>query len=69
MIYFFLISGQVSRLFYCIGIHTYRCEVRGEADKFGKLDILNGPGKIPVLDLKPCILEEHQAAVSSSSAN
>jgi len=43
--------------------------IRGEADKFGKLDILNGPGKIPVLDLKPGILEEHQAAVSSSSAN
>jgi len=30
-----------------------------EADKFGKLDILNGPGKIIFLDLKPGILEEH----------
>jgi len=44
-------------------------QIRGEADKFGKLDILNGPGKIIFLDLKPGILEEHKAAVSSSSAN
>jgi len=37
----------------------HRYELRGEADKFGKLDILNGPGKITFLDLKPGIIEEH----------